>query len=78
MKNILLLTTCVMATFVLLKFIEYRVTKDTRPFKTVIKESMIVGASVFIAYNIFEQITPMFNLDNTYIPPAVFTEDPDF
>jgi hypothetical protein len=78
MKNILLLTTCVMATFVLLKFIEYRVTKDTRPFKTVIKESMIVGASVFIAYNIFEQITPMFNLDNTYIPPAVFTEDPEF
>ena len=78
MKNILLLTTCVMATFVLLKFIEYRVTKDTRPFKTVIKESIIVGASVFIAYNIFEQITPMFNLDNTYIPPAVFTEDPEF
>jgi hypothetical protein len=78
MKNILLLTTCVMAIFVLLKFIEYRVTKDTRPFKTVIKESMIVGASVFIAYNIFEQITPMFNLDNTYIPPAVFTEDPEF
>jgi hypothetical protein len=78
MKNILLLTTCVMAAFVLLKFIEYRVTKDTRPFKTVIKESMIVGASVFIAYNIFEQITPMFNLDNTYIPPAVFTEDPEF
>ena len=78
MKNILLLTTCVMAAFVLLKFIEYRVTKDTRPFKTVIKESMIVGASVFIAYNIFEQITPMFNLDNKYIPPAVFTEDPEF
>jgi hypothetical protein len=67
-----------MAAFVLLKFIEYRVTKDTRPFKTVIKESMIVGASVFIAYNIFEQITPMFNLDNKYIPPAVFTEDPEF
>jgi RsiW-degrading membrane proteinase PrsW (M82 family) len=78
MKNILLVTTCVMSIFVLLKFIEYRVTKDTRPFKTVIKESMIVGASVFIAYNIFEQITPMFNLDNTYIPPAVFTEDPEF
>lgn len=78
MKNILLLTTCIMATFVLLKFIEYRVTKDTRPFKTVIKESIIVGASVFIAYNIFEQITLMFNLDNTYIPPAVFTEDPEF
>lgn len=67
-----------MAIFVLLKFIEHRVTKDTKPFKTVIKESIIVGASTFIAYNMFEHLTTMFNLNNTYIPPAVFTEDPEF
>jgi hypothetical protein len=78
MDNILLITLCIVGVFIILKFIEHRVTKDTRPFKSVLKESLVVGASVVISYYIFEQITPIFNLNNTYTPPAVFTEDPEF
>lgn len=80
MKNIFVIAAVISITFLIAKFIEMRfIEKDSKPFKYLIRDALLVYFSVILANFIIEQINPMLTGGSSVskITP-VFTDNPGF
>lgn len=63
--------------FLLFKIFEMKfITKENKPIKVLLRETVIVYISCTLGFFIFSQIEPI--ASSTYSTPNVFVNDPDF
>lgn len=80
MDNIFLIAGIVSVIFFLVKFLEMRyVDKESKPLKTLIRDTLVVYISVVTGNFIYEQVTPVIEETvKTPITPIAFTDDAPF
>ena len=81
MDNIFIIAAIISVVFLIGKFIEMRyVDKESKPFKFLLRDALIVYFSVICGYFILQQIKPMIQQgagDGPTTTP-VFTDNPEF
>ena len=77
MKTSIFITAAVMSfSYFFFKFLEMRfLLKENKPFKYILRDTLIVYFSVLTGNFILEQMGPLKNLTKS---PVIFTNDPDF
>ena len=81
MKGIFIIASVIAITYFIIKFIEMRfIEKETKPLKMLIRDSLLVYFSVFVANFVIDQVNPLISgggNKSTNITP-VFTDNPGF
>lgn len=79
MSNIFLIAGIVAGIFCLCKFIEMRfIEKEDKPFKLLIRDSLIVYISVICGHFMIDQLAPFMDDAVTNSAPNVFVDNPAF
>ena len=79
MDNIYIISGIIAFVFFLGKFIEMRfIERESKPLKTIVKDTLLVYVCTIIAFIILEQLKPVIN--DIVIPetPLAFTDNPPF
>jgi len=77
--NIFLIATIISLVYLLIKFFEMRfIEKENKPFKLLIKDSVIVFLGVLIGNFIIAQLDIVIDGNNQNNLPPVFTDTPSF
>jgi hypothetical protein len=77
MNNIFIIATVISIVFLIVKFIEMRfIEKESKPFKLLIRDALLVYFSVIASDFIIGQINPIIKSGSTATP--VFTDNPGF
>ena len=80
MDNIFVIAAIMSLVFLIFKFIEMRfIEKESKPFKLLIRDSLLVYFTVLVGYFIIEQLKTVVQNggDSSKITP-VFTDNPNF
>ncbi len=79
MDNIFLIAGIISVIFFIAKFLEMRYIDDeTKPLKTLIRDSLLVYVSVVLGGFIHSQLNPIINEIDTIATPLAFTDNPPF
>jgi hypothetical protein len=79
MNNIFFTAAIISFIFLLIKFLEMRFfEKENKPFKLLIRDTLLVYFSVIVGFFLLEQLKPVLNNDTIISSPNVFTDNPDF
>ena len=82
MVNIFITAAVISIIFLIVKFIEMRfVEKEPKPFKLLIRDTLLVYFSVVSGHFILDQLKPMMTGGGDGVPsaaPQVFVEEPGF
>lgn len=79
MDNIFLAAGIISVIFFIAKFLEMQyVDKEPKPFKILIRDSLLVYVSVISGYFILDQLKPVINEIEITSTPLVFTDNPSF
>lgn len=79
MDNIFIIAAIISIIFFIVKFIEMRfIEKDSKPFKLLIRDSLLVYFSVIIGYFILEQLNPILHNGGQPNTTQIFTDNPGF
>jgi len=80
MNNIFVIAGIISIIFLIAKFIEMRfIEKESKPFKLLIRDTLLVYFSVIASDFIISQLNPMFNaMKGGSTAPQVFTDNPSF
>ncbi len=80
MEKIFVVAGVISMAYLLFKFIEMRfIEKENKPFKYLLRDTLLVYFSVFAGIFVYEQLTPV--VKDTISPtpnPMVFTDNPEF
>jgi hypothetical protein len=77
MNNIFIIATIISIVFLIVKFIEMRfIEKESKPFKLLIRDALLVYFSVIASDFIIGQINPIIKGGSNVTP--VFTDNPGF
>ena len=79
MNNIFFIAAVIAFIFLLIKFLEMRFfEKENKPFKLLIRDTLLVYFSVIVGYFVLEQLKYVLNNETITSSPNVFTDNPDF
>ena len=80
MNNIFIIAAVISIVFLIAKFIEMRfIEKESKPFKLLMRDTLLVYFSVIASDFIISQLNPMFkSMKGGSSPPQVFTDNPGF
>jgi len=79
MNNIFFIAAVIAFIFLLIKFLEMRFfEKENKPFKLLIRDTLLVYFSVIVGHFVLEQLKPILNNEMITTVPTVFTDNPDF
>jgi len=80
MENVFVLAGIISFVFFIAKFIEMRfIEKESKPFKILVRDTLLVYFCSIIAFFVFDQLKPMIQVEkNSVASAAAFTDTPGF
>ena len=79
MENIFLGAGIISVIFFIVKFLEMRyIDKEPKPFKFLVRDSLLVYVSVVSGYFVLGQLTPVMSDTELHTAPLAFTDNPPF
>lgn len=79
MDNIFILAGIISIVFFIAKFVEMRfIEKESKPFKLLVRDTLLVYVCSLVAFFISEQLSPMIKGELNAKPAQVFTDNPAF
>jgi len=79
MTNIYIIAGIISITFLVFKFLEMRyIEKESKPFKLLFRDTLIVYFSVLIAHFVIDQLNPIMVAGSVKQVTPVFTDNPAF
>ena len=79
MENVFVLAGIVSFVFFVAKFIEMRfIEKESKPFKILVRDTLLVYVCCIIAFFVFDQLKPMIQVEKNTVSAAAFTDTPGF
>lgn len=78
-NNKYIISTVISISFMLIKFLEMRfIEKETKPFKLLLRDTLLVYFSVIVSYFIIEQFNPILIKGGGSNITPIFTDNPNF